>query len=155
MRRSTKFGNELRRLRIACGLTQQAVADALHVNRATYTYYETGTTTPSVERLGKIAEILGVSELHLAGLLQAPFETEPLDTRRAPKKVAGSPEHVGQLTPQEKSLREGRDHSAARNIPGAAMSIFCAAFQLLAFQGIFAIHCGDNDIVHFYQQRII
>ena len=104
MRRSTKFSNELRRLRIQSGLTQQAVADALHVNRATYTYYETGTTTPSVERLGKIAEILGVSELHLAGLLQAPFETEPLDTRRAPKKVAGSPEHVGQLTPQEKSL---------------------------------------------------
>lgn len=104
MRRSTKFGNELRRLRIQSGLTQQAVADALHVNRATYTYYETGTTTPSVERLGKIAEILGVSELHLAGLLQAPFETELLDTRRAPKKVAGSPEHVGQLTPQEKSL---------------------------------------------------
>ena len=104
MGKGTKFGNELRRLRIQSGLTQQAVADALHVNRATYTYYETGTTTPSVERLGKIAEILGVSELHLAGLLQAPFETEPLDTRRAPKKVAGSPESVGQLTPQEKSL---------------------------------------------------
>jgi transcriptional regulator with XRE-family HTH domain len=104
MRRGTKFGNELRRLRVSCGLTQQAVADALHVNRATYTYYETGKTTPSVERLGKIAEILGVTELHLAGLLQAPFETEPLATQRAPKKVAECPENMGQLTPQEKSL---------------------------------------------------
>ena len=63
-----------------------------------------GTTTPSVERLGKIAEILGVSELHLAGLLQASFETEPLATQRAPKKVAEAPENMGQLTPQEKSL---------------------------------------------------
>lgn len=104
MGKGTKFGNELRRLRIRCGLTQQAVADALHVNRATYTYYETGKTTPSVERLGKIAEILGVSELHLAGLLQASFETEPLATQRAPKKVAEAPENMGQLTPQEKSL---------------------------------------------------
>lgn len=104
MAKGTKFGNELRRLRIRCGLTQQAVADALNVNRATYTYYETGKTTPSVERLGKIAEILGVTELHLAGLLQAPFETEPLATQRAPKKVAKSPENMGQLTPQEKSL---------------------------------------------------
>lgn len=104
MAKGTKFGNELRRLRISCGLTQQAVADALHVNRATYTYYETGKTTPSVERLGKIAEIFGVSELHLADLLQAPFETEPLATQRAPKKVAESPENMGQLTPQEKSL---------------------------------------------------
>lgn len=104
MAKGTKFGNELRRLRTRCGLTQQAVADALHVNRATYTYYETGKTTPSVERLGKIAEILGVSELHLADLLHAPFETEPLATQRAPKKVAESPENMGQLTPQEKSL---------------------------------------------------
>lgn len=104
MRTGTKFGNELRRLRVQSGLTQQAVADALHVNRATYTFYETGTTTPSVERLGKIAEILGVTELHLASLLQASFETEPLDTQRASKKVAEAPENIGQLTPQEKSL---------------------------------------------------
>ena len=104
MGKGTKFGNELRRLRIRCGLTQQAVADALHVNRATYTYYETGKTTPSVERLGKIAEIFGVTELHLASLLQASFEMEPLDTQRAPRKVAESPENIGQLTPQEKSL---------------------------------------------------
>ena len=104
MGKGTKFGNELRRLRVCCGLTQQAVADALHVNRATYTYYETGTTTPSVERLGKIAEVFGVSELHLASLLQAPFETEPLDTRRSPKKVVDSPESMGQLRPEEKTL---------------------------------------------------
>ena len=95
MAKGTKFGNELRRLRIACGLTQQAVADALHVNRATYTYYETGKTTPSVERLGKIAEIFGVSELHLASLLQVSFETEPLDTQRAPKKSGRSPREYG------------------------------------------------------------
>lgn len=104
MGKGTKFGNELRRLRIRCGLTQQAVADALHVNRATYTYYETGKTTPSVERLGKISAIFGVSEIHLASLLQIPFEFEDLDNNRAPKKISSDPERVGQLTPQEKTL---------------------------------------------------
>lgn len=86
MAKGTRFGNELRHLRICCGLTQQAVADALHVNRATYTYYETGKTTPSVERLGKIAAIFGVSELYLASLFQIPFKVEDLDNKRAPKK---------------------------------------------------------------------
>ena len=104
MAKGTKFGNELRRLRIRCGLTQQSVADALHINRATYTYYETGKTTPGVERLGKIAAIFGVSELHLASLLQIPFEIENLDNNRAPKKVSKYPDQVGQLTPQEKTL---------------------------------------------------
>ena len=59
MGKGTKFGNELRRLRISCGLTQQAVADALHVNRATYTYYETGKTTPSVEDLYLLSQLYG------------------------------------------------------------------------------------------------
>lgn len=104
MAKGTRFGNELRHLRICCGLTQQAVADALHVNRATYTYYETGKTTPSVERLGKIAAIFGVSELYLASLFQIPFKVEDLDNKRAPKKVSKYPEHIGQLRSGEKTL---------------------------------------------------
>lgn len=104
MAKGTKFGNELRRLRICCGLTQQAMADALHINRATYTYYETGKTTPGVERLGKIAAILGVPALELAYLLQIPFEIENLDKKRAPKKVEKWPEQIGQLCSKEKTL---------------------------------------------------
>ena len=57
-----------------------------------------------MERLGKIAEIFGVSELHLASLLQVPFLPEPPVTRRAPKKVIETPEYMGLLTSQEKSL---------------------------------------------------
>lgn len=47
MGKRTPFGDVLRRLRLRCGLTQQAVADALHVHRATYSYYESGKTLPN------------------------------------------------------------------------------------------------------------
>ncbi len=42
----TEFGAVLRRMRLKCDLTQQAVADALHVNRATYSYYELEKPSP-------------------------------------------------------------------------------------------------------------
>ena len=51
----TEFGVTLRRMRLKCGLTQQAVADALHVNRATYSYYELGKTQPDFAQLGQLA----------------------------------------------------------------------------------------------------
>ena len=57
----TEFGTVLRRFRLKCGLTQQAVADALHVHRATYSYYESGKTLPDFQQLGRIAKVFGVS----------------------------------------------------------------------------------------------
>lgn len=43
------------------GLTQKQVADALHIERTTYTYYETGKTLPSIFTLMKLAKIYNVS----------------------------------------------------------------------------------------------
>lgn len=53
------------------GLTQQQVADALHIERTTYTYYETGKTLPNVITLKKLAQIYHVSVDDLM-----PLETE-------------------------------------------------------------------------------
>lgn len=53
-------GLRMRYYRIQCGLTQQQIADALNINRTTYTKYETGVSEPSFEFLGKISKILGV-----------------------------------------------------------------------------------------------
>lgn len=46
--------NKLKEIRKKCALTQQQVADALGVERSTYTYYETGKTDPSISTLQKI-----------------------------------------------------------------------------------------------------
>lgn len=46
--------NKLREFRDNCALTQQQVANALGVERSTYSNYETGNTEPSMATLRKI-----------------------------------------------------------------------------------------------------
>ena len=53
-------GLRMRYYRIQCGLTQQQVADALKINRTTYTKYETGVSEPSHELLGKLVKMFGI-----------------------------------------------------------------------------------------------
>lgn len=55
-----KLSDQLRMTRMSCNLTQQQVADKLQIDRSTYTYYETGKTTPSIFTLMKLAEIFQV-----------------------------------------------------------------------------------------------
>lgn len=51
------LGNLLKIYRKNSLLTQQQVADALNINRTTYTYYETGKTEPSIDTLHKLIKI--------------------------------------------------------------------------------------------------
>ena len=50
----------LRGFRLRAGFSQQNVADILNVSRSTYTYYETGKTTPDPTTLNRIAKIFAV-----------------------------------------------------------------------------------------------
>lgn len=52
--------NRLREIRDNCALTQQQVANALGIERSTYTNYETGNTEPSMDTLRKIILLYGV-----------------------------------------------------------------------------------------------
>lgn len=49
------------------GLTQQKMAEMLHISRASYAQYEVGIYEPSLETLLKISEILNVSVDDLLG----------------------------------------------------------------------------------------
>ena len=101
----TEFGVTLRRMRLKCGLTQQAVADALHVNRATYSYYELGKIQPDFAQLGQLAKIFGVTRETLSAYLEHPEQSSDWRLpQRAPKKAAKEPGSLGQLRPEEKSL---------------------------------------------------
>ena len=55
------LGNLLKIYRKNSLLTQQQVADALNINRTTYTYYETGKTEPSIDTLHKLIKIFGIT----------------------------------------------------------------------------------------------
>ena len=55
------FGDNIKRLRKNKGLTQQEIADLVHVNRVTYTNWEKGKREPSFENLVKLADLFDVS----------------------------------------------------------------------------------------------
>lgn len=58
---SNRFSQRLKELRLKRGLTQQEIADLVHVNRVTYTNWEKGKREPSFENLVKLADLFEVS----------------------------------------------------------------------------------------------
>jgi transcriptional regulator with XRE-family HTH domain len=56
-----KMNEKIRYLREEKGVTQAQIADALKINRVTYTNYELGKRTPDVYMLKKIADHLGIT----------------------------------------------------------------------------------------------
>lgn len=62
---SKDLGIILRTLRTKCGLTQLQVADALHLDRSTYAYYERGTTEPDLKGLKKLSAVFNVDPTFL------------------------------------------------------------------------------------------
>ncbi|MDR1241085.1 MAG: helix-turn-helix domain-containing protein [Oscillospiraceae bacterium] len=55
----------LKKLRENSGYTQQQVANALNLERSTYSYYETGKTTPDINTVIKLAKIFNVSYIDI------------------------------------------------------------------------------------------
>lgn len=63
--KNSSIAENLRRYREACALSQKQVADALNLERSTYTKYETGSSEPGLSTLVKIAAIFNVSPMDL------------------------------------------------------------------------------------------
>ncbi len=94
----------LRNVRIACGLSQREVADMLHINRSTYTYYETGKTSPDLETVRKLAILFSIPpEAFLYPEKYADIRVEQIRVRDR-KILRPNPEHLGELTQEEKML---------------------------------------------------
>lgn len=98
------LGQTLKKLRENCGYTQQQVADALNLERSTYTYYETGKTTPDINTIIKLARIFNVSYIDI-------FEQEERDQTRTfndyslySKDDLRNVVHIYELTKMEKVL---------------------------------------------------
>ncbi len=92
---------KLRELRVNSGYTQQQVADVLDCSRSTYTYYETGKTSPDLPTLILLAKIFNVSIAELLEEEKSP--TMVRDSGRSqPRKKAVT--HIYDLNPDELSL---------------------------------------------------
>ena len=105
-----EMGKEIRRLRTDRGLTQEALASALHVTAQTVSKWECGTSFPDVQLLPEIAVFFGVSidrlfamtpeqelerlENHIAGSgLLAESETRRIEQQL--RAIAENPAHAG------------------------------------------------------------
>jgi transcriptional regulator with XRE-family HTH domain len=62
----TGFGKALRQARVQAGLTQEALAEASHLDRTYVSGAERGVRNPSLKTLARLSEALG---LHLSDLL--------------------------------------------------------------------------------------
>ena len=77
-----KLCDKLRTLRENNGFKQMEIAKILNCSRSTYTYYETGKTTPSISVLKLLAKIYNVSLMELlmeAGQLRDSSRSDSFD----------------------------------------------------------------------------
>lgn len=61
------LGGRLGNLRRAAGMKQEDVAAQLGIGRSAYAYYETGGSLPTLDNLGRLASIYGVTTDYLLG----------------------------------------------------------------------------------------
>ena len=99
------LGDRMRVIRLDHGLKQSDVAEALHVSRSTYSYYETGISRPDPLVLAKLANFYDLSINAFFSEEYPPRPCEPL-----------SRDSVGTLKPPERALilllRANKDLSA-------------------------------------------
>ncbi len=55
------FNEKLKKIRLKYKLSQKNVADTLGIDRTTYTYYETGRSTPTFKNMCKLCKIFNVT----------------------------------------------------------------------------------------------
>lgn len=73
------IGKNIRAARTGTGLTQDELAEKLHVTRQTVSNYETGRSRPDVDMLTALAEAMGAD---VTELLYGPEKT----TRKSPRR---------------------------------------------------------------------
>ena len=107
------FGKTLRYLRTEKGLSQQQLAERLHVERASVTNWEAGRRIPSIDMLSQISEALGVDATALmaaAGDMGASVAPQMLGIvvdRVSVSEYAMTLAQTASMTPEEVGLKTG------------------------------------------------
>ena len=89
----------LRHFREACALSQQQVANALNIERSTYTRYELGKTEPNLSSVVKLSAIYNISPTELLPMLEAED-----DSASRLKDTVQSNSPIFQLSKDERGL---------------------------------------------------
>lgn len=98
---NTILSKKLRKFRENSGYTQQQVADALNIDRSTYSYYELGKTTPDIHTLIALAKIFNIT---IADLLEESAETVRVKDSSSGKRLGHNDSFIYELSKDEKQL---------------------------------------------------
>ena len=94
-----EVAERLRYYREACVLSQRQVADALNIERSTYTKYETGVSEPNLTMIVKLAAIYNVSPTDLL-----PMDSVPPEEVQSLKDGLRADSPIYQLSRDERGL---------------------------------------------------
>ncbi|WP_101698148.1 helix-turn-helix domain-containing protein [Clostridium minihomine] len=98
------IGKNLRTLREKCGYTQQHLANVLSIDRSTYSYYESGKTTPDISSLILLANIFSVSLQDLLGQEEISPILNDSSVKPSSKRVTDNNSHIYDLKKEELQL---------------------------------------------------
>ena len=134
-----EMGKEIRRLRTDRGLTQEALASALHVTAQTVSKWECGTSFPDVQMLPEIAVFFGVSIDRLFAM------TPEQELERLENHIAGSgllsESETRRIEQQLRAIAEDPAHA------GRALTILTGLFNHQAEQyRLLAVSCGKEAV---------
>ncbi len=110
------FAETLRRLRVENGLSQQQLAESLHVDRSTVAKWESGDRQPDAATLSRLSECLGVD----VGVLLDRSASRP-----------GHPQVI--LVDDERIILSGGLPILRKALPGAEVTGFTRPSEALAF----------------------
>lgn len=103
------FGEKIRALRQAAGLTQQQLADKLGVTKSTVSYYELAVRFPSTDVIISLAEAFHVTADYLLGLEP---KTQTLDVTDLPEEDIAFLQNAVDLLRRKKNEREAARRKA-------------------------------------------
>ena len=99
------FAEQLKRARLAAGMTQQQVAEAMGITGSTYCGYETGKRQPDVLKIRRLADIL-----HTSGdiLLETGFGRDSGSEKPSSAEIREALELLGTMSPEMRKCAIGQ-----------------------------------------------
>ena len=96
--------NNLKLLRMQRGLSQQKLADILHVSQQSVYKYENGIANPDIDTLKNIADFFDTSIDYIVGYTDFPHKLEPMIKMPLNQEETSLIKKYQQLPPERRSL---------------------------------------------------
>lgn len=129
------FSENLRRLRKAKDIKQEALAEAMNVSRQTVSKWENGTAMPDFKKLNALAEYFGVTMDELLGFSNDKNNNDNIDDY--------TKEYINELITLENMQSSKKIKELYKNLKTCAV-IFCVALAVIIFFMISIYNQIDN-----------